>query len=179
MMKRTTKTYIIVLICLSIFSFSQTVTTKDTLSGTDLIIEMDKPISDALSTEEKKCITAKSSTPISTPKPDSKPRIENRERVERTVSTQDICKKHPKLSGYKILVGIKKNNKEANELKANFRKNFPHMRTLVDASLRPNYKILAGSFFTKESGKSDLNKVRKVFPSATLVQYQIYCVEAK
>lgn len=175
-MKTMIKIYILLSLCLSVLVFSQTIIKRDTLSGTVLITEIDAAVNDALSADKEKCNLGKASgiyslsgEKIST---DSK-------RIAKTMTRAEICKRHPKMLGYKIMVGVRKNSKEANDLKLEFRKSFPRMKAMTDASLRPNYKILAGSFVSRESGKSDLNRVRRVFPSATLVQYQVYCVEAK
>ena len=64
-------------------------------------------------------------------------------------------------------------------MKAYFRRRFPQLKVETDASLRPNYKILAGSYFNKQSATSDLNAIRKEFKSAIAVQYRIFCAEAK
>ncbi len=81
--------------------------------------------------------------------------------------------------GYKIQITTVKSNEEANEVKSYFRKRFPNLKVETDASLRPNYKILAGSYFTKQSASGDLSKIREYFKSAVAVQYRIFCSEAK
>lgn len=176
-MKISTKIYMIALFCITTLSLSQTVTNKDTLSGTELSIEMDAPISKALKAEEDKCQLEKTKNTASNVTSEKTPVKINT--VAKTMSRSEMCRRNPKILGYKILVGIRKSNKEANELKAEFRRAYPRMRTMTDASLRPNYKILAGSYLKKESGQPDLRKVKRDFPDARLIQYQVYCVEAK
>jgi len=64
-------------------------------------------------------------------------------------------------------------------VKAYFRRRFPNLKVETDASLRPNYKILAGSYFTKASASGDLSRIKQYFKSAIPVQYRVFCVEAK
>ncbi len=159
---------------------AQQVVKKDTLAGTELTMTMDSRVNAALESIEDKC--AKSSASIASrdndddyvsPKP-SKIYVPNRE-----LTNAEICRKNPRILGYKIQITIVKSNEEANEVKAYFRKRFPNLKVETDASLRPNYKILAGSYFTKQSAASDLSKVREYFKSAVAVQYRIFCAEAK
>ncbi|MFZ4930572.1 SPOR domain-containing protein [Chryseobacterium sp. Mn2064] len=175
---------------LSLFAFysidAQQVVKKDTLSGTELVMTMDSKINAALEGIEGKCskvATNNSSKDISsidsgistgtTTKP-NKIYVPNRE-----LTNAEICKKNPRILGFKIQITTVKSNEEANEVKSYFRKRFPNLKVETDASLRPNYKILAGSYFTKQSAASDIAKIREYFKSATTVQYRIFCAEAK
>ena len=175
---------------LSLFVFysieAQQVVKKDTLSGTELVMTMDSKISAALEGIEGKCAKVTPvnsskdfgsndigvSTGISTKPP--KIFVPNRE-----LTNAEICKKNPRILGFKIQITTVKSNEEANEVKSYFRKRFPNLKVETDASLRPNYKILAGSYFTKQSAASDLSKIREYFKSAVAVQYRIFCAEAK
>lgn len=175
---------------LSLFGFysieAQQVVKKDTLSGTELVITMDSKINAALEGVEDKCskvVTNNStkdysntdsgiSSGISTKPP--KIYVPNRE-----LTNAEICRKNPRILGYKIQITTVKSNEEANEVKSYFRKRFPNLKVETDASLRPNYKILAGSYFTKQSAAGDLSKIREYFKSAVAVQYRIFCSEAK
>lgn len=165
---------------------AQQVVKKDTLSGTELIMTMDSKISTALEGVEDKCSrVATNNSPrdynnndssISTgtiPKP-AKIYVPNRE-----LTNAEICRKNPRILGYKIQITTVKSNEEANEVKSYFRKRFPNLKVETDASLRPNYKILAGSYFTKQSAAGDLSRIREYFKSAVAVQYRIFCSEAK
>lgn len=175
---------------LSLFGFysvgAQQVVKKDTLSGTELVMTMDSKINAALEGIEGKCaktVPTNStkdfssgdngiSTGISTKPP--KIYVPNRE-----LTNAEICKKNPRILGFKIQITTVKSNEEANEVKSYFRKRFPNLKVETDASLRPNYKILAGSYFTKQSAASDLSKIKEYFKSAVAVQYRIFCAEAK
>lgn len=156
---------------------AQQVVKKDTISGTPLTLTMDAKVEDALNTLEERCekssFTKSYDNDGETSKP-SKILVPSRE-----LTNAEICKKNPKILGYKILITTVKSNEEANEVKTYFRKRFPNLKVETDASLRPNYKILAGSYFSKQSAASDLAKVREYFKSASSVQYRIFCAEAK
>lgn len=158
---------------------AQQIVRKDTLSGTELVVSMDPKVSSALESLEEKCakVTSNSSSVISDEDVSTRPSkiyVPNRE-----LTKAEICRKNPRILGYKIQITTVKSNDEANEVKSYFRKRFPNLKVETDASLRPNYKILAGSYFTKQSAASDLAKIREYFKSAVAVQYRIFCAEAK
>lgn len=164
----------LVVSCLS-FNFykAQEVIKKDTIQGTELTISMDSPIASAITKAENSCKInlGKSSS--------SKTTTKTTPTANKEKSLSEICKQNPRIMGYKIQVAVAKSNAEANKIKADFRKSFPSIKAETDASLRPNFKILAGSFFTKESANVELRKIKKVFGSAVAVQYYIFCVEGK
>ena len=176
-MKNLIKLTLIFSLFFSQFAFAQVVTKKDTLSGTPLILSMDKKINDLMENMEEKCATPVRST-VNSNADDTK---ENTRVVvaNRKLTPVEICKQNPRILGFKIQLTVVKSNAEANEVKAFFRRRFPALKVDTDASLRPNYKILAGSYFTKQSAASDLARIREDFKSATLVQYSIFCAEAK
>lgn len=99
--------------------------------------------------------------------------------TNKNLSNAEICKQNPRILGYKIQIAIVKSKDEADKIRADFRNYFPNIKVEIDASLRPNYKILAGSYFNKESASGDLRKIRNYFKSASSVQYRIFCAEAK
>ncbi len=166
---------------LSFFGFyavdAQQVVKRDTLSGTELVMTMDSRVSDAMTGLEEKCSRVAVHTSVvnnDLPPRSTKIYVPNRE-----LTNAEVCRKNPRILGYKIQITTVKSNDEANEIKSYFRKRFPNLKVETDASLRPNYKILAGSYFTKQSAASDLSKVREYFKSAFAVQYRIFCAEAK
>ena len=175
---------------LSLFGFysieAQQVVKRDTLSGTELVITMNSKINTALEGIEGKCSKVVTNNPsrdygntdsgISTGGITKPPKIYV---PSRELTNAEICKKNPRILGYKIQITTVKSNEEANEVKSYFRKRFPNLKVETDASLRPNYKILAGSYFTKQSAAADLSKIREYFKSAVAVQYRIFCAEAK
>lgn len=168
---------------LSFFGFytieAQQVVKKDTLSGTELIMSMDPKVKDALESLEDKCSRVVTNT---TPRDNSDDTYTKPTKIyvpNRELTNAEICRKNPRILGYKIQITTVKSNEEANEIKSYFRKRFPNLKVETDASLRPNYKILVGSYFTRQSASSDLSKIREYFKSAIAVQYRIFCAEAK
>lgn len=153
---------------------AQQIVKKDTLSGTVLTTTMDSKVSDLMESLEESCSRQGQNDSDKTSGGTSRILVPNR-----PLTNAEICRKNPRILGYKIQVAVVKSNEEANKIRTEFRKIFPGLKVQLDASLRPNYKILAGSYFTKEDAKSDLAQVRKTFESATTIQYQIFCVDAK
>ena len=145
---------------------AQIVTKKDSINGNELTITMDKRIDDVIASMENEC--KKKSTRTVSEDTSSKP-----------LSQAEICKKNPRILGYKIQVGVVKSTEEANNLRTEFRQAFPSIKVEIDASLRPNYKVLAGSYLSKESAAADLKKVKAKFKGAISTQYRVFCVEAK
>lgn len=173
--------FILSFICIY-FINAQAVTKTDTLSGTPLSFSMDKKIDDAIEQAEDKCVktsSLKRNTPITLKNDENTNTKTVKLTTNRELTTAEICQKNPRIMGIKIQLVVVKSNDEANEVKAYFRRRFPNIKVETDASLRPNYKILAGSYFSKESARADLAKIRQYFKSATAVQYRIFCVEAK
>ncbi|MBT2621632.1 SPOR domain-containing protein [Chryseobacterium sp. ISL-6] len=177
------KNLIKILTILSLFGFytieAQQVVKKDTLSGTELIMSMDPKVKDALEGLEDKCSRVSTST---TPRENNEETYTKPTKIyvpSRELTNAEICRKNPRILGYKIQITTVKSNDEANEIKSYFRKRFPNLKVETDASLRPNYKILVGSYFTKQSASSDLSKIREYFKSAVAIQYRIFCAEAK
>ena len=162
---------------------AQQVVKIDTISGTPLSITMDKKVNDLLGNVEDKCNTNITHNPTKSwsEGTDSSP-YSNIPKIivpEREVSRAEICRRNPRIMGYKIQLAVVKSNEEAREVGMYFRRRFPNMKVEIDASLRPNYKILAGSYFSKQSAADDLRNVKRVYPSAMVVPYAVFCVEAK
>ena len=159
------------------FFTAQQVIKNDTINGTPLTVVMDQKVNDLLANIEDKCATSANtfSGNDSTPKT-SEPKIAV---PERELTDAEICRRNPRIMGYKIQLAVVKSNAEAREVGMFFRRRFPNMKVEIDASLRPNYKVLAGSYFTKKSGAADFARVKQHFKDANLVQYRVFCVEAK
>ncbi|MGA9213302.1 SPOR domain-containing protein, partial [Kaistella sp.] len=154
---------------------AQQVVTKDTISGTPLSIIMDQKVSDLLRNIEDKCATktGTSSTDSENENYDnsSKTTAPKITVPEKELSQAEICRRNPRIMGYKIQLAVVKSNEEAREVGMFFRRRFPNMKVEIDASLRPNYKVMAGSYFTKQSAASDLAQIKKFFNDAIAVQY--------
>ena len=156
---------------------AQVVVKTDTISGTPLSVSMDKKVDDLLGNMEDKCLTTGtvSNPREGTPKSNT-PRITV---PEKELSKAEICRRNPRIMGYKIQLAVVKTNEEAREVGMYFRRRFPNMKVEIDASLRPNYKVMAGSYLTKQTAAIDLAKIRAHFKSAIAIQYRVFCVEAK
>ena len=153
---------------------AQQVVKNDTISGTPLFISMDKKVEDLLENLEEKCLTGNS------PKNDApKTTVPKIVVPEKELTQAEICRRNPRIMGYKIQLAVVKSNEEAREVGLFFRRRFPNMKVEIDASLRPNYKVMAGSYLTKQSAAADLARIRAHFKSAIAIQYRVFCVEAK
>lgn len=157
---------------------AQITTQTETIGDTELTITMDKRIENSIEALENSCknksnknnvATTKTTTTTTTPQNTSGKKL----------SQAEICRQNPRILGYKIQIAVVKSKEEADKIRADFRSKFPSIKVEVDASLRPNYKILAGSYYTRESASSDLRSVRKSFGGASAVQYRVFCTEAK
>lgn len=155
---------------------AQQVVKNDTISGTPITITMDKEVDDLLTNLENKCATTIANNDSDYTPRTSTPKISV---PEKELSRAEICRRNPRIMGYKIQLAVVKSNEEAREVGMYFRRRFPNMKVEIDASLRPNYKVMAGSYISKQSAAGDLARIRQYFKSAISVQYRVFCVEAK
>lgn len=171
---------IIVIFIGNLFFAQQTVKRDTIIAGTPLSISMDNRVNDAVKSIENRCNTKDSQTDTiddSSSKPVvSTPRVTI---PEKSKSDADICRQNPRIMGYKIQLAVVKSNEEAKKVGLYFRNRFPYMKVEIDASLRPNYRVMAGSYFRKEGAGSDLKKIKAFFDDARVIQYRIFCIEAK
>lgn len=159
-------------------SNAQVVVKNDTIGNTPVVISMDQKVDDLLTNMEEKCATdiVRSNTPRERNEEPRKPRVTV---PEKELSKAEICRRNPRIMGYKIQLAVVKSNAEAREIGLYFRRRFPNMKVEIDASLRPNYKVMAGSYVSRQSAASDLAKVKPYFKQAVAIQYRVFCVEAK
>lgn len=153
----------------------QTVVQQDTLSGNPLTLSMDSRISKVIDAAEANCSKANAVAEDSF-KTDHPTKVAV---PTKPMTTAEICRQNPKIMGYKIQLAVVKSNEEARKIGLEFRSQFPSMKVEIDASLRPNYKVMAGSYFKKEGADSDIKKIKGAFPDARAIPYRIFCVEAK
>jgi hypothetical protein len=153
------------------------VTQTETINGNVLALTMDKRTQELFLDLENKCALTEM---------ENAQRLAEAQAAEaarlaeaKNKSTAEICRDNPQLLGYKIQLAVVKSKKEADELGLEFRRKFPTMKVEIDASLRPDYKVLAGSYFSRESASGDLRRIRTEFDQARAVQYRIFCAEAK
>ena len=174
-MKYLTRTITLLVFSLGLSANAQVIQKQDTISGNPVTISLDKRIDQLLTKQEDNCVRSTTTSTTSSTEP-ATPKVTT---PARELTNSEICRKNPKIMGYKIQVAVVKSNEEARTIGANFRKSFPSMKVEIDASLRPNYKVLAGSYFTKQSAADDLRRVKSQYESAVSVQYRVFCVEAK
>ena len=162
---------------------AQQLVKKDTIEGTPLSMMMDEKVSNLLGDIEDKCATkiGGSSTNFGNEDYDnsSKSKETKISVPDKELTNAEICRRNPRIMGYKIQLAVVKSNEEAREVGMFFRRRFPNMKVEIDASLRPNYKVMAGSYFTKQSAAGDLARIKQYFNSAIAIQYRVFCVEAK
>ena len=166
------------------FIDAQQVVKSDTISGTPFSMTMDKKIGDLLGTMEDKCAIKISDNSVknwSSDDDDSPTKTTTPKIVvpAKELSRAEICRRNPRILGYKIQLSVVKSNEEAREVGMYFRRRFPNMKVEIDASLRPNYKVMAGSYVSKQSAAADLARIKQYFSSAIAIQYRVFCVEAK
>lgn len=172
---------------LSINTQAQIITETEKIGNSELNITMDKRVSDALNRLENSCkgntTTNNTTTNNNTTSTynDSNSTTTNRTATTNTknMSQAEICKQNPRILGYKIQIAVVKSKEQADKVRAEFRRKFPNIKVEIDASMRPNYKILAGSYYTKESAAPDVRRIRREFGSANSIQYRVFCAEAK
>lgn len=90
----------------------------------------------------------------------------------------DPCVKNPKVMGYKIQVMYTKDRNAATRVQAEFARSFPDLVPEM-VWTRPDYRVMAGDFFTKRSAAMDLATVKRKYPGAFLVQWRVWCRKAK
>lgn len=88
------------------------------------------------------------------------------------------CAKQNKILGYKIQIFYTKDRDTANRVKNDFASQHPDMTPeLIYAS--PDYRILVGDYFTRQSASDDLRRIQRNYPGAFAIQYRIWCRKAK
>ncbi|WKS95223.1 SPOR domain-containing protein [Riemerella columbina] len=158
---------------------AQLVVKKDTIKNTELTITTDQNVSQVLDNLENKCKKSSannsSSNSYESRNPVTAPKVNT---PNKALTNAEICRKNPRILGVKIQLAVVKSKAEADEVALYFRRKFPYIKVQQDASLRPNYKVLAGSYFTKEDASSDLRKIKAFFKNAIPVKYMIFCTDA-
>lgn len=182
------KNFLKVSLVFSVFLFlpahAQVVVKNDTISGTPYSLTMDSRVEEVIDAAEENCnrIARNTSTSTRNSEIERTNTTSNTVKVttpDRTLSNAEICRQNPRIMGYKIQLTVVKSNEEAREVGVYFRRRFPNIKVEIDASLRPNYKVMAGSYFTKQSASGDLSRIKQYFKSAIPIQYRVFCVEAK
>lgn len=93
------------------------------------------------------------------------------------LSPVDKCVSQQKIMGYKIQILYTKDRNAAEKVKNHFAKTFPSLTPeLIYAA--PDYRILVGDYFTRQSASSDLKRIQRTYPSAFAVQWRVWCRKA-
>ena len=172
-----TYTLLLFIICASFMQAQEVIVKVDSATGGRLVIDTEGDIIKMID-ENGICKKISSSTgSTSTNQPSSggtKPKT-NRPPASGPTS---VCGKRNDIPGFMIKVGEAKSEQEMATLMSKFRAEFPELR-VEKHYLRPDWRLLAGDYFKRESGQSDLKRIRKSFPTAVLINWRIYCNRAK
>jgi len=181
------------LLIYSTFLFSQE-SIIDTIESDNLTIIADSDVDKIILEAENKCKNnirkvdnnniGYIPTKIRNPKNDLKPKSENPTKSTEPLTVVekqkkiDVCFQRDKVDGVKIKVGITKKSEEANKLRIEVMRRFPHITTPEVKDVRPNYNILIGDYFTRKAAAKHFSEVKKVYPNAVLINWRVYCRKA-
>ncbi|MET3732867.1 SPOR domain-containing protein [Moheibacter stercoris] len=132
---------------------------QDSIKGGELAIRMDKKLESILKGKEKSvCQKTTFVPPVK-------------------LSPADKCATQQKIMGYKIQIFYTKDRSAAEKVKNDFARQFPSLTPeLIYAS--PDYRILVGDYFTRQTAGNDLRKVQRTYPAAFPVQWRVWCRKA-
>ncbi|MFA7687884.1 MAG: SPOR domain-containing protein [Moheibacter sp.] len=132
---------------------------KDSISAGEFSIEIDKSLAQLLGSKEQQICEKTVYVP------------------PKKLSPADKCATQQKIMGYKIQIFYTKDRDAANKVKDDFARQFPNLTPeLIYAS--PDYRILVGDYFTRQSAGSDLRRIQRTYPSAFPVQWRVWCRKA-
>lgn len=159
---------------------TQTYISQDSISNGMLAVSMDTRIDALLEEKENLCATIRFSNTTKNETKTSSSSNENNTTVVKNPFGRDIdnCKLFPKLDGYKIQILYTKSSEEVNKVRANFARYFPTTST-ESTYLRPDFKVRAGEYLTREAASRDLKAIKSKFPTAIIVRSVVYCKRAK
>ncbi|MFA5620541.1 MAG: SPOR domain-containing protein [Weeksellaceae bacterium] len=130
----------------------------DSVNGGSFIIRLDSKLKEFL-IEKENCTPPKGPSP-STP-----------------LTPEERCAKQNKIMGYKIQIFYTKDRNAAEKVRSEFADKYPDLTPeLVYAS--PDYRILVGDYFTRNSAASDLRRIRRNYPGSFAVQWRVWCRKA-
>lgn len=185
--------FILLLLSIHYYNGQEKIIKVDSATGGYLTIEANKDIIDLINEDQLCRKVPKSNIPakVSTSRSDIS-EIDNSKVVNtktsssNTNSARTVNKENPKnicgsrrdIPGYMIKVGEAKSEQDINSMISDFRSKFPYLR-VEKTYLRPDWRLLAGDYFKKESAQADLKKIRQTYPSAMVINWRIYCNRAK
>ncbi len=160
------KYFAFVFLFVSIHSFSQSNAElsslwvfNDSISGGKISIDIDKRLENLVKSKEQKVCKKNVYVP------------------PKKLTPADKCATQQKIMGYKIQIFYTKDRAAADKVKNDFAKQHPGLTPeLIYAS--PDYRVLVGDYFTRQSAGSDLRKIQRTYPAAFTVQWRVWCRKA-
>lgn len=160
------KYFAFVFLFVSIHAFSQSNAESsslwvfnDSISGGKISIDIDKRLENLVKSKEQKVCKKNVYVP------------------PKKLTPADKCATQQKIMGYKIQIFYTKDRAAADKVKNDFAKQHPGLTPeLIYAS--PDYRILVGDYFTRQSAGSDLRKIQRNYPAAFTVQWRVWCRKA-
>lgn len=136
---------------------------KDSVVGGGLTIKLDPRIEQNLiRLEEGECTRV---VTVSVPKQPEE------------LSPATRCAQQQKIMGYKIQIYSTRDRELANKVRMEFSRNFPGLTPeLVYAG--PDWRILVGDYFTRQTARRDMKRIQKSYPAAFTVQWRVWCRKA-
>jgi hypothetical protein len=132
---------------------------KDSIRGGELNIKIDKKLESILKGKEKAVCQKNVYVPP----------------VKLTPA--DKCATQQKIMGYKIQIFYTKDRSAAEKVKNDFARQYPSLTPeLIYAA--PDYRILVGDYFTRQTAGNDLRKIQRTYPAAFPVQWRVWCRKA-
>lgn len=132
---------------------------NDSISGGKVSIDLDKRLENLVKSKEQKVCKKNVYVP------------------PKKLTPAEKCATQQKINGYKIQIFYTKDRAAADKVKNDFAKQHPGLTPeLIYAS--PDYRILVGDYFTRQSAGSDLRKIQRNYPSAFTVQWRVWCRKA-
>lgn len=103
-----------------------------------------------------------------------KTKFEKREEEEEEI----FCAKNTKMRGYRIQIYFSKERSQWQTTEKHFRNQHPNLDVLMKYSA-PHYRILAGQYLNRASAQLDLVKIKRDYPKAMIINWEIWCKQAK
>ncbi|MBA5629709.1 SPOR domain-containing protein [Moheibacter lacus] len=161
-----TKYFILIFAFLGIQNLAQTQSESpsywvlnDSISGGKVSIDLDKSLENLIKSKEQKVCKKNVYVP------------------PKKLTPADKCATQQKIMGYKIQIFYTKDRDAANKVKNDFSRQHPNLTPeLIYAS--PDWRILVGDYFTRQSASADLRRIQRIYPSAFAVQWRVWCRKA-
>lgn len=132
---------------------------KDSISGGEFSMDIDEGLAQLMMSKEQKVCNKAVYVP------------------PKKLTPADKCATQQKIMGYKIQIFYTKDRNAAEKVKNDFSRQFPNLTPeLIYAS--PDYRILVGDYFTRQSASSDLRRIQRTYASAFSVQWRVWCRKA-